>query len=96
MGLRQRQWAERTRESIFDILGRVCVDCGETENLEFDCIKPQGAHHHRIEWSWRMSFYRKQLEQGNLAVRCQVCNGRKKAREDWQLELAEIKNENPF
>lgn len=97
MGLRQRQWAERTRDAIFDILGRVCVDCGATEQLEFDCIIPQGNKHHReMEWSWRMSFYRQQLANGNLAVRCQVCNGRKQAKEEYQLELAAIERQDPF
>lgn len=79
MGLRQRQWAAKWTIKLRLLLGGKCIDCGTTEDLHFDCIYPQGDHHHRIEWSWRMSFYRKQYAQNNLALRCEKCNGRKAA-----------------
>jgi hypothetical protein len=79
MGARQREWARKSRESIFDVLGRVCVGCGTTENLTLDVIvaPENGDKHHRMEWSWRTSFYRKELAAGNLQVMCDVCNTRK-------------------
>lgn len=80
MALRQRQWAERTREKIFDALGRFCNYCSTTKNLEFDVIIPadNGEHHREYDWSWRMSFYRKQLKANNLQVLCDKCNARKR------------------
>lgn len=88
MGARQREWARKTRDKIFETLGRVCAACGETEgNMEFDCIKPMGPHHSKqMEWSWRMSFYRQQLREGNLQILCERCNGTKRATEGTQLE----------
>lgn len=75
MGLRQREWARRTRDSLRTALGGKCVDCCSTFDLEFDVVKPVPERHHRIEWSARMSFYRRQYAAGNLALRCAHCNG---------------------
>lgn len=77
MAERQRKWARKVRNWLLDCLGRECADCGTHKNLEFDCIKPKGDRHHKIEWSWRMSFYRKEFFNNNLAIRCQKCNARK-------------------
>ena len=81
MGLRQREWARRTREKLLDLLGRRCGWCGATdaeEKLTFDCIEPQGhAHHRKFCWPKRMSFYRRQLAADNLQVLCDRCNSRK-------------------
>jgi 5-methylcytosine-specific restriction endonuclease McrA len=81
MGLRQKAWARNVRDLLFAQLGRVCVDCGSQDKLQFDCIEPKGHGHHRCEYSQRMSFYRAQHAIGNLAVRCAKCNARKGARE---------------
>lgn len=78
MGLRQRRWARNVRDNLFVLLGGYCIDCGAIKELEFDVIDPVGSDHHRkMEWSWRMSFYRKQHAMGNLALRCTHCNSRK-------------------
>lgn len=88
MGMRQREWAKRKTAELREQLGGACVDCGATEELQFDCIRPQGDNHHeRMEWSWRLSFYRQQHAQGNLALRCIRCNGRKQDRNTIQTEL---------
>lgn len=77
MGLAQREWAAKAWRRLIKELGGKCVDCGRTRHLELDCIEPTGHWHHRIEWSWRISFYRRQREIGNLAVRCKSCNASK-------------------
>jgi 5-methylcytosine-specific restriction endonuclease McrA len=93
MGLRQRQWAAKARLQLRRILGMKCAKCGSKDyrKLEFDLINPSADNfpnprgHHKIEWSWRMSFYRKQFAAGNLQLLCGgsvgSCHGKKTARE---------------
>lgn len=79
MAKRQKEWARKTRDKIFNTLGRVCAKCGSEEDLEFDIIHPNAAkdHHEKLEWSHRMSVYRKALDMNNLQILCSECNGRK-------------------
>lgn len=112
MGQRQRDWARRTRDKLFDDLGRVCSWCGATENeakLTFDTIIPtreghKSDHHARYDWSWRMSFYRAQRTIGNLQVLCDSCNSKKGDHisfhetelSDWDLPPIVTANGQPF
>lgn len=89
MSARQRGWARLKREEMFDALGRVCKTCGATKDLEFDCIVPRGHRHHKMEWSARTSFYRRQLREENLQVLCGKCNARKGASEE-DLDVAPL------
>lgn len=77
MGWRQREWARRDRKRLMEELGGRCAHCGATENLEFDCIMPQGDFHHRIGSAERHSFYRYQHRHGNLQILCRACNAAK-------------------
>lgn len=79
MGLRQRLWAVSARRAIVQQLGGACSWCGSRRKLEFDCIRPRGHFHHRMEWSWRLSFYRRELAAGNLQLLCRRCHGEKTA-----------------
>jgi len=79
MGLKQREWARSQTLVLRELLGGACAHCGVEEKLEFDCIEPCGHWHHKIEWSWRISFYRQQLRVGNLQLLCQTCNSRKES-----------------
>lgn len=85
MGLRQKEWARKTTARLREEMGGKCVNCGAVEDLQFDCKQAMGHEHHRIEYSHRMSFYRRQLALGNLQLLCGKCNGSKAAREEVQV-----------
>lgn len=84
MALRQRQWAREWRLKLRRLLGMKCKKCNSKDylKLEFDVIIPIGdfdktgkeRHHRAMEWSWRISFYRKQYAMGNLQLLCGRCN----------------------
>lgn len=79
MGKRQREWAHRLREWLFDQLGRKCNKCGTMEGLTFDVIVPaDNGEHHRDDYDKRQRFYRAQFHAGNLQVLCHSHNSRKK------------------
>lgn len=75
-------WAAKKRQELFDLLGRVCVLCGRTEqeaddagfSLEFD--HPHGRSYNlRALNRWqRVIQYRRDLEAKNLRVVCSECN----------------------
>lgn len=77
MAARQREWAKKASRKLRQQLGKCCAWCGETVSLQFDCIKPMGPRHHKMEWSWRISFYRAQYVKGNLQLLCDSCNASK-------------------
>ena len=95
MGKRQKEWARGERQRMMGVLGGVCVICGATEGLEFDCIRPMGDRHHRYDTSQRMCFYRRQYAEGNLQLLCGSCNGRKGASEVVETTMVGGDNE-PF
>lgn len=67
------------------LLGNKCAQCGSTVELQFDIIEPIGdwdksgkeKHHRAMDWSWRMSFYRKQHKNNNLQILCDKHNSQK-------------------
>jgi hypothetical protein len=87
MGQRQKMWATRTRNQMLLAMGSKCAACGTRDNLEMDCIQPQGDAHHKFERSHRMSFYRNQARKGNLQILCADCNAIKGdcSRDEWLL-----------
>lgn len=71
------RWAREKRAWLILALGSRCVDCGTTEDLSFDCIKPMGGEHHKLSSVNRMTFYTRQAKAGNLTLRCCRCNSKK-------------------
>ena len=94
MGKVQKEWARKARIELMMILGGYCV-CGADDNLEFDCIIPQGDTHHKYDTSHRMSFYRRQHFQfKNLQILCAKCHNKKTHYE--QLLLEKLNDDDPF
>lgn len=91
MGLRQRVWARKKRLELRRLLGMKCIKCGSRDyrKLEFDVIIPVNTpfNHHRIEWSWRMSFYFQQYKKNNLQLLCGQkvgsCHNKKTSQENY-------------
>lgn len=77
MGARQRAWARRVRAQLIEQLGGKCVDCGATEELEFDHLVPRRWVCRHKDPSWRMSLIRAEIAAGEIALRCAECNKRK-------------------
>lgn len=88
MALRQRRWVAKASKALKKLLGGKCVVCQTTKKLTFDLIIPNDekingkSKHHKMEWSWRVSFYRRQYRLGNLQLLCEKHNN--------------LKNNNPF
>lgn len=81
MAKRQVNWARRKRSEILVKLGCKCAACGKLEELELDCIVPQGHTHHAAGYTARTSFYNQQLKLGNLQILCEKCHRVKTARD---------------
>jgi len=78
MAKRQKAWARKWRDRILVILGGRCQQCRTRKDLQFDVIIPcDSTHHRKMDWSWRMSFYRRQLAAGNLQLLCSKHNAQK-------------------
>lgn len=78
MGARQKEWAARKRYDLMQLLGNKCVDCRTSRKLQFDVIHPVGNDkHHKMDSSTSITFYWRQYEANNLALRCRRCNGKK-------------------
>lgn len=77
MGASHKQWAREARVRLIERLGGECEACGSRENLEFDCVKPCGDRHHKMDTSARMCFYHGQERAGNLQLLCSGHNNAK-------------------
>lgn len=78
---RQKLWAKARRIELMMLLGYCCKECGREEELEFDCIEPQGDKHHKLDTERRMIFYWRQHEKGNIQILCERCHTKKSAEE---------------
>jgi hypothetical protein len=59
------------------ILGGKCTCCRSLDNLQFDCIDPQGHAHHGGSAPERICYYRRQMLAGNVQLLCGSCNALK-------------------
>jgi len=81
MGKRQREWARRAYDRLIVELGGKCVQCGSLSALTVDHIEGCEYAHETVEWSYRVSIYRREAKEGKLQVLCATCN-QKKGRPD--------------
>lgn len=77
MSKRHKKRAKAARKELKTLLGKKCALCRTDKKLEFDCIKPMGDAHHRLDPDRRMKFYCRQFLAQNLQLLCQKCNARK-------------------
>ena len=70
----QREWYAARREKGIKSLGGRCVQCGATDELEFDHIDPATKSNHRI-WSWSWARINEELEKCQLL--CVPCHFQK-------------------
>ena len=95
MGKRQIDWARKKRLELRRLLGMKCAQCGSKyyAKLEFDVIIPvenNNHHHKKMDWSHRMSFYRRMYREGNLQLLCGGvggCHGKKTYKETYQQDV---------
>ena|SRR5438552_1668934 len=79
MGARQRVWGRNVMKKLRQLLSNKCRKCGAENNLEFDCIVPRGHQHHMLAIPSRATFYRREMEAGNLQLLCEKCHNKKSA-----------------
>lgn len=74
MSLRQRQWARKAYAALIEQLGGRCSHCGSTDDLSIHHPHGRDWHLNRVEWSARVSIYRREAKEGKLGVLCMQCN----------------------
>jgi hypothetical protein len=75
---RQNIYYHMTRSLIFFAIGgRICRQCGTTENVELDCVKPCPNTHDNLSSCSRTGFYWRQFQKNNLQPLCRTCNAKK-------------------
>jgi len=74
--------AGKARAELVEKLGGKCVQCGEIEDLQFDCIVPQGPAHKFMPWPRRIRWYWCEHLRGNLQLLCPKCHTYKTTREN--------------
>ena len=77
MAKRQKEWARRAYEALIISLGGRCRHCGATAGLSIDHIEGCDFVHNKVEWSARISIYRREAKEGKLQVLCIKCNSKK-------------------
>jgi len=98
MGKRQKAWARKAYDKLIKELGGKCVKCGTEENLTIDHVDGCEFDHNSVEWSQRISIYRREAKENKLQVlcnkhNCQKGDPRKEPDDDGQYAL--LDNTNP-
>ncbi len=92
MAKRQRAWARRAYDRLIIELGGRCAQCGSVSALTIDHVDGCDFDHNTVEWSHRISIYRREAKEGLLQVLCDKCNCKKgdprnRPDDDGQLDL---------
>lgn len=66
--------AQAHRSALFDMLGRQCVECGATSQLEINHIYKREWVPRKIGSYHRQLRYKQEAAMGLLDVRCKACN----------------------
>lgn len=77
MGRVQRIWARKAYDRLLLQLGGRCTVCGSLSGLTVDHIDGCPYSHRKLEWSYRISVYRREAAQGKLQILCKKCNAKK-------------------
>jgi hypothetical protein len=73
-------------------LGDRCKRCSATNNLEFDCIVPNGKAHHGKSLCDRIRFYVAEFHRNNLQLLCAECHSLKSVEDKFNMEHAFKRN----
>jgi hypothetical protein len=76
MAKRQRLWAARARLALIVSLGGKCALCASDYDLEIDHPFGRDWKPSRVEYSARISRYRREARAGLVRVLCASCNCR--------------------
>ena len=71
----QRNRYEERRTQAVEILGGVCVDCGTTDNLEFDHVDPSTKEFAIGDMFSKYSWEKIEQELIKCVLRCKPCHG---------------------
>lgn len=74
MAKRQRKWAKRAYEKLILQLGGRCTRCGALSALSIHHTHGRTWDVAKVEWSARISIYRREAMVGLLEVLCIKCN----------------------
>lgn len=74
MSLRQRRWARKAYADLIQQLGGCCSLCGSTDDLSIHHPHGRDWRLEKVEWSARISIYRREAKEGKLGVLCMQCN----------------------
>jgi len=72
-------YIRKRRAQLLCLLGDRCAWCGSVDDLEVDCIEPQGHEHHTCGPYSRLKFYLRQLDLRNVQLLCARCHAKKTA-----------------
>ena len=70
---RQREWKQKRREEGIKMLGGHCVDCEETDGLEFDHVDPRTKLFEMTD-IWSRSYAIRVAEILKCVLRCSSCH----------------------
>jgi 5-methylcytosine-specific restriction endonuclease McrA len=73
---RQLRWKHQRRDDAIVLLGGKCIDCGSTENLEFDHVDPALKRFNPTD-IWSRNVVTRIDELAKCVLRCNSCHKKK-------------------